>query len=108
MQVTTSETESRRPELYAALAPFPVRIDVDDLASLGSLDPQQLADLVRRAIKEASPEVVERVLDAIRQRRPELDYGNYALSITFWPGGVDVAFEDELVLLHVKREGPPS
>src|SRR5262249_34902058 len=107
MQVATTAAESRQPELYAAISQFPVRIDVGDIASLGSLDPHQLVELARRAIDEASPEAAERVLALRVDRRPDLDYGNYALSITFWPGEVEVYCDYEL-LLTVKTDAASS
>jgi hypothetical protein len=103
MQVQTTAAESRQPELFAAISQFPVRIDVGDIAALGSLDPRELVGLARRAIDEASPEVAERVLALLRDRRPDLDYGNYAMSITFWPGEVEVYCDFEL-LLQVKTD----
>jgi hypothetical protein len=76
MQPFQTATDPAESQFAAALAPFPVTVEVPDLASLGALDPRAIEALARRAIAGASPEAIDRVLRSLAERRPDLDYGN--------------------------------
>jgi hypothetical protein len=83
-------------ELLDLLANLPVSLNVDDLTSLGALDVADIAALVRREILAASPDTIERIARALRERPGDSWFA--------WGPSIEVTVSEMEISIACERE----
>jgi hypothetical protein len=83
-------------ELLELLANLPVSLNVDDLTSLAALDAADIAALVRREILAASPDTLERIARALRERPGDSWFA--------WGAAIEVSVSETEISIGCERQ----